>query len=304
MPNQFIFGKGVNPGRLRREILDDLDIATQLTIINASSGVLIAVEINFIANLTSAEETVLSGIVSTHIPTPIKEFITHVNTINGLSGLVTLNMSENANVVGQQINDNIATLDITTGMPTASGELLLQNAQDIITVSGLPGTPGPSGTQGEQGPSGVVGPSGAQGTIGAQGPPGEGGGGGSGIFGSGLTHIENSGTFTTSSIGFQQALLLTTPSVEAGDYYISWSFESFVEDNDDFKETHRIRVDDSDIIGIHTIGHDDKMDWKQESGFAIRTLAAGVHTVDIDIRRGSDKTTGIRRRRLIIWRIA
>lgn len=143
MPDQFIFGKGVNPGRLRREILDEPDITTQLTVINASSGVLTAVEINFAANLSTLEEDALSGVVSGHIPLPLKEVTPIVNTLEGLSGVVNLTVNEDAVISAQQVDDLNANLDITTGMPSASGALLDQHEtelQVLTTVSGLFGT--------------------------------------------------------------------------------------------------------------------------------------------------------------------
>ena len=49
MPKPYTYGKGINPGRLRQEILDDPGITTVFTTMRASSGVLTAVTIDFVA---------------------------------------------------------------------------------------------------------------------------------------------------------------------------------------------------------------------------------------------------------------
>ena len=119
MPSSFTFGKGVNAGRLRREIVDDLSLTSLFDTVYATSGFpLVIVTLDFSAILSPAQEATLSGIVSAHIPIPLKEQATHVNTLNGLSGALTLSVSEDATLVGNQLDDGTSTLEITTGIPS------------------------------------------------------------------------------------------------------------------------------------------------------------------------------------------
>lgn len=124
MPSSFTFGKGVNAGRLRNEIITDPTLTSLFETIFATSGAppaLVAVTLDFSANLSVAQEATLSGIVSGHIPIPLKEVLTHVNTVNGISGAITLTVNEDATVIQNQTNDVSGTIDITTGIPSASG---------------------------------------------------------------------------------------------------------------------------------------------------------------------------------------
>lgn len=71
MSNSFTYGKATNIGRLRQEILDNPGITTICDYLSGVSGIATAsVTINFLTDLSTAEETVLSGIVSDHIPLP------------------------------------------------------------------------------------------------------------------------------------------------------------------------------------------------------------------------------------------
>lgn len=261
----FEFEKVVDSPRLHAEIFGSgLGAVLESVSLLPSQIARVAVD----NSITPPQEATLSGVVDAHVAIPLPPLPAtsgvFVHSINGVSGIITI----------EQVDETVAVTQVQVNGDEAC----------IQITSNLPGASGELLAALDE----------TVNEIQASG----------GVFGRGMTHIENDSTFSTTGSNFQQALLLTTPSLDAGDYYITWSYEDTTEDNDNLRDTVRVRLDDSETLAQHTAAHDDKEPWQMDSGWAIRTLTAGVHTVDIDIRRGSDKSTSIRRRRLAIWRVA
>ena len=105
---------------------------------------------------------------------------------------------------------------------------------------------------------------------------------------------------TTTSLTFVQKLRLTTSSLAAGDYRIGYSME-ITNSNKKQRTEVRVQVDDTTTIaeGVNAAlnQHDD---YVMVSGFAVVTLTAGTHNIDIDYRALSN-TAKIRRARLELF---
>jgi len=123
------------------------------------------------------------------------------------------------------------------------------------------------------------------------------------VFGSEYGYAESLALSTTTSPTYQQKLLLTTPSLPAGDYHIQWSYESG-NDSAEAATVTRVRVDSTILSEPSSkIGNNaDPSDW-QYGGFTKATLTAAVHTIDIYHKRDAG-TARIKNARLTIWRIS
>lgn len=146
--------------------------------------------------------------------------------------------------------------------------------------TGETGPPGaPTGPTGATGPTAFTGPTGETGVTGA-GIPGPTGATGDATFGSNHTEFEDqtlqtvTGTTTPQSVG-----LLTTPSVSAGNYYIEWYMETAISSNNNV--TQLVVELDGVEIGATDQTTRTSANFAPTSGFAVRTLTAGVHTVEI-----------------------
>lgn len=124
-----------------------------------------------------------------------------------------------------------------------------------------------------------------------------------GDFGTVYTAAESDAESTTTSTTFQEKLSLTTPSLDAGTYYVGWYFEYATDVNNKELE-FRVQIDDTtDVLDINPEGRADK--FVSSAGFNPTNFTSGVHTIDIDYRRLAPNTTAkIRSARLILWRIA
>jgi hypothetical protein len=123
--------------------------------------------------------------------------------------------------------------------------------------------------------------------------------------GVGFQSAVSEGESSTTSATFQQKVRITTPSLEAGTYYIGWSCE--ISSNADEKQNQvQVELDDTTQLAFH---HEETKvkyvdsEWRTVSGFWVGSLTAAAHTIDLDYRTLND-TIYIRRARLVMWRIA
>ena len=128
---------------------------------------------------------------------------------------------------------------------------------------------------------------------------------GTSVFGEDYQTAESDGTDSTASSTFQQKLRLTTTSLPAGDYYVTWAYEIRNTTNDDSHES-QVELDDTTQIflesGAHKNGGGLVDAWRPASGHKILSLF-GVHTIDIDYR-APETTVEIRRAKITLWRVA
>lgn len=158
-------------------------------------------------------------------------------------------------------------------------------------IPGPPGAPtGPTGGTGVTGQTANTGPTGETGVTGAgepgpTGPTGISGGptgptGPNATFGTDHEEFEDeslqtvTGTTTPVSVG-----LLTTGNITAGDYYIEWYIESAISSNNNVTQI-LINLDGGEIGGTDQTTRT-SANFAPTSGFAIRTLGAGIHTIDV-----------------------
>jgi hypothetical protein len=202
---------------------------------------------------------------------------------------------EDANVVGAQGPTGATSVTGATG-PTGdvgpAGAPTGNTGQTGETgTAGPPGAPtGQTGATGNTGQTANTGPTGETGVTGAgepgpTGPTGISGGptgstGPPAIFGGEHEEFENetlqtvTGTTTPVSVG-----LLTTSSLAGGDYYIEWYIESAISSNNNvtqlFIELDSVKIGNTDQTTRTSAN------FAPTSGFAIRTLGPGIHTVDV-----------------------
>lgn len=125
------------------------------------------------------------------------------------------------------------------------------------------------------------------------------------VFGDSFSSAESLGSSSTTSDIWQQKLRLTTPSLSAGYYLVSWTYafggsglvgwpQEQVE-VDDVTQIHFAYTDTLDAIGNRNIHY----------GCAMVYLTAGVHTVDVDYRviEPFGGTAYIEQARLALWRV-
>ena len=112
---------------------------------------------------------------------------------------------------------------------------------------------------------------------------------------------------STTSLTYIQKLRLTTTSLPAGDYMVQWSFEYSQQSNTEACES-RIQVDDTTILGEYAGAPNISYaqgGYYPAGGFAITTLTAGIHTIDVDYASSaSNKSAYIKNVRLSIWRVS
>lgn len=130
--------------------------------------------------------------------------------------------------------------------------------------------------------------------------------GGGAAFGSEYHSNAVEGSSTTSSTTFVQKVRLTTGSVAAGDYYIGWQYQWNMDSvQRDFKG--QVDLDEGTLLMSHqqeaADAGADQLHYA--SGFAVVTLTAATHTVDIDfsVTNGGDVAT-IAQARLILYRVS
>jgi hypothetical protein len=99
---------------------------------------------------------------------------------------------------------------------------------------------------------------------------------------------------------YQQKLRMTTASLAAGDYRIGYSAE-IASSHQNVPTEVKVEIDDTTIIAEAMSPRTSVADqYVMVSGFAVQTLTAGVHTIDVDYR-STGVTAKIRRVRLEIY---
>lgn len=131
--------------------------------------------------------------------------------------------------------------------------------------------------------------------------------GGQDVFGNFYQYAENTTPLGTVSASFAQYLNLTTPAIPAGDYRIGLVFNYEATTAATVGE-YRIQVDNSIILpdlDIESLGIASSGERKSFSNFFSETLTAGVHSIDVDIRRSAGAGTfTIDDAKLEIWRVS
>ena len=165
------------------------------------------------------------------------------------------------------------------------------------------------------------------------------GGGGTAVFGSEYHYDESLSVTTTDGVVFLEKVRLTTAAIPAGDYRINWSFQwNHNAQNSDFEGTvildggsppnylavykqepkdagaapaffdppaNTVPYDGLDGVGpgenFSTTGTAQRFEY---SGYAVKTLANGVHFVTINFRSDeSGDESSIWNARLELWRV-
>jgi hypothetical protein len=126
------------------------------------------------------------------------------------------------------------------------------------------------------------------------------------IFGSEYHYAESLTESSTTVGSYQEKLKLTTGSIPAGDYKITWSAEVKTSDKD---MRYQCQLDDT--IKINVGDHSDWDDGVTDDsyyipvgGFAKVTLTSGVHTIDIDYHDQGGGTAYIEEARIEIYRVS
>lgn len=114
-------------------------------------------------------------------------------------------------------------------------------------------------------------------------------------------------TTTAGPSAIQQKLRLTTSSLPAGDYRVSWSF-TWRRSSTAGDARFRIEQDDTTEIWAMEIEPQDASSNQRNpaSGFRIVTLTSGVSTFDLDfynVANGTGVTVGISQARIEIWKV-
>ena len=123
-----------------------------------------------------------------------------------------------------------------------------------------------------------------------------------GVFGDDYTSAIDNTESSTTLTAFQEKLKLTTPSLTAGDYYISWQCQLRTSNNG--REV-TIQVELDDTTQLTQMTWDSTLD-AQISGSDHQTLTAAIHTIDIDFQAesGAARTATISDARIVIWRVS
>lgn len=128
------------------------------------------------------------------------------------------------------------------------------------------------------------------------------------VFGTQYTYGESLGDSTTTSATYIQKLKVTTASLPAGDYLVSWAYEWNL--NSTFNSfAARVQVDDSTTLAEQVTEPKDSAatQFIPSAGTAQVTLTAATHDIDIDFRRDGGffpPTATIRRARVALWRVS
>lgn len=116
-----------------------------------------------------------------------------------------------------------------------------------------------------------------------------------------FNYVENEAELITTAIVYQPVVTLTTGSLIGGNYIVTWSAESYGDQSDKPAEI-KVTVDGTTISEV--VGNTIFQRWNSSSGIKRLSLAAGVHTVNMEFRQSSNKPVSIRRSRLSLWRVS
>ena len=128
---------------------------------------------------------------------------------------------------------------------------------------------------------------------------------GGGAYGSEYDYNEDDTTSTTTSTSYQLKVTLTTGSLPAGNYEISWYSETNQTSTSGSVEV-RVLYGTTEI-GQTEIEHEDTDDWVTQGGFKGDISLSGVQTIELHYRVNPDTSGGtaaIRRARLKIIRVS
>ncbi len=125
------------------------------------------------------------------------------------------------------------------------------------------------------------------------------------IVGTEYTYAESLGTTSGTNTTYLQKLRLTTASLPAGDYKISWSLQISTDKNT-IGVGFRVQVDDTTTLQevSHIVSSQD--DYFPRSGFAKVTLTAATHDIDLDYltNSGTGRGVNVKDVRLEIFRVS
>ena len=121
------------------------------------------------------------------------------------------------------------------------------------------------------------------------------------VFGDGFEAAESLAESTTVSTTYVNKLTLTTASLAAGDYYISWS-ASVSNSNNGKLIGVQVQVDDTTTLTDTNTFVDTLNLFESVSGNAVVTLTAATHTIDLDFKTSAN-TGSIQDARFQIWRV-
>jgi len=116
---------------------------------------------------------------------------------------------------------------------------------------------------------------------------------------------ESAGESSTTLAAYQQKLRITTPTLPAGDYKISW-FYNYSSDDENAPMDFQVEVDDTTQIFNATPTQKKKYAdgvYNSASGFYTITLTNATHTIDLDYANTNSKITYIKEARLEILRV-
>jgi len=128
------------------------------------------------------------------------------------------------------------------------------------------------------------------------------------VFGTEYTYGESLADSSTTSMTYIQKLKVTTASVPAGDYLVSWAYEWNL--NSTFNSfAARVHLDDTTVVAEQVTEPKDgaATQFIPSAGAAQVTLTAATHDIDIDFRRDGGffpPTATIRRARVALWRVS
>lgn len=110
----------------------------------------------------------------------------------------------------------------------------------------------------------------------------------------------------TGSTAYQQRLRVTTPSLPAGNYRISWYCELSADASNE-RLSSRVQIDDTTTIhecSCYVSETYANGGWTNRAGHYVGALGAGVHNLDLDYAiEDTGDTVYIRRARIMIWRM-
>jgi len=122
--------------------------------------------------------------------------------------------------------------------------------------------------------------------------------------GQSYTYNESLAAQTNGTATLAQALRVTTPSVEAGDYLASWSFTWNM---DQTSRSFVARVEQDDTTQLWAMHQEPKdsstLQEHPASGLAQVTLTAGAHTFDLDYANNGGGTARITNARMTFYRV-
>lgn len=122
-------------------------------------------------------------------------------------------------------------------------------------------------------------------------------------FGQHYTYDASENEDSTTLTDYQQKLRMTTATLAAGDYLITWSIRLKSSNNGRIVFA-QIELDDTTVLGEYQTDFD--LYFMGISGHKKATLSAAAHDIDIDYRAdtGPTRTAYIKEVRISLWRVS